>query len=61
MNTLLGSVLVIVVLAAVVFLAVRYVWRSHKRGTCVGCSGCSSCSGACPHCQNCREAEKGEK
>ncbi len=39
----------IAVLALAVFLAVRSLWRQHKRGksscggSCAGCGGCSAC------------------
>ena len=41
----LGPVIVIVVLAAVVALAVRSLWKSHRsgggcRGDCARCGGC---------------------
>lgn len=40
----LGYVIVIAVLAVIVALAVRSIWRSHRSGG--GCHGdCSSCGG----------------
>lgn len=41
----LGNAIVIAVLIAVVALAVRSLWKSHKSG---GCNGdCASCGGCC--------------
>ena len=46
MSPVLGNLIVLLVLAAVVALAVRSLWRSHKRGG--HCNGdCASC-GCCP-------------
>lgn len=43
MPPILGNIIVIAVLAAVIGLAVRSLWRSRKTG---GCSGdCASCGG----------------
>ena len=44
---MLGYGIVILVLAAVVTLAVRSLWKSHKNGG--GCSGDSGSCGGC-HC-----------
>ena len=50
MPAILGNLIVIAVLAAVVALAARSLWREHKRGG--GCSGdCSSCGGCHGHCR----------
>ena len=47
MPSILGNAIVIAVLAIVVALAVRSLWKSHKSGG--HCSGdCSSCGG-CGH------------
>ncbi len=51
MPAYLGEWIVGLVLAAVVLLAVRSLWRAHKSGGhCSGnCAGCTGCSGAsCP-------------
>ena len=45
MSPILGHIIVIAVLAAVVVLAVRSLWKSHKSG--------GSCSGDCTHCKGC--------
>lgn len=44
-----GDVIVILVLAVIVFFAVRAMWRRRKEGGCSGCSGCSGCcnGGSC--------------
>lgn len=39
----LGELIVILVLLAVVSLAVRSLWKSHKHGGC--CGDCSQCGG----------------
>ena len=45
MPAILGNLIVIAVLAIVVALAVRSLWREHKKGGCCGgnCSSCKSC------------------
>ena len=44
MPAILGNIIVIAVLIAVVGLAVRSTWKSHKSGG--GCNGdCGSCRG----------------
>ena len=45
MPAVLGNIIVIVALAAVVILAVRSLWRSHKSG--------GSCNGDCGNCRGC--------
>ncbi len=47
---MLGDGIVILVLAVMVFFAVRSMWRRRKAG---GCSGCSGCSGCC-HSSTCQ-------
>lgn len=51
MSPLLGNAIVILVLAGMVALAVRSLWRSHKAGgQCSGdCSRCGGCGGSCHH------------
>ena len=47
MSGILGNLIVILVLALIVALAVRSLWRSHTQGG--GCDGnCASC-GCCGH------------
>lgn len=42
MPPIVGNIIVIAVLAAVVALAIRSLWKSHRNGG--GCSGdCASC------------------
>ena len=47
MSPILGNLIVILVLAAVVLLAVRSIWRNRKSGChCNGdCANCGSCGG----------------
>lgn len=47
MSPVLGNIIVISVLTAVVALAVRSLWKSHKSGGhCTGdCSSCGCCHG----------------
>ena len=46
---MLGNVIVIAVLAAVVTLAIRSVWKPHKEGGHCGgdCGSCGGCHGGC--------------
>lgn len=51
MNELIGNAVVILALAVIVSLAVRSLWRSHKRGghcdgDCAACGGCHGRRGA---------------
>jgi len=44
MPSILGSAIVFLVLAAVIFLAARSVWNSRKKGGCGGdCAHCCGC------------------
>ena len=46
MPSILGNLIVVAVLAVIVVLAVRSLWKSHKAGG--HCSGdCGSCHGSC--------------
>ncbi len=45
MSPVLGNLIVLLVLALVVALAVRSLWRNHKRG--------GHCNGDCAHCGSC--------
>ena len=57
-----GDYIILAVIAAAVFFAVRSLVRQRKRGGCgCGCSGCSGCpmNGSCAQRQNdTAEAEK---
>jgi hypothetical protein len=48
---ILGPVIVVAVLALVIFLCGRTLWKDHKAGgSCGGCTGCSGGScGGCAH------------
>ena len=41
-----GDCFVLALLVCAVFFAVRYLYRSRKRGACCGCSSCRGCTGA---------------
>ena len=47
----MGDFIVLTVIGFCVALAVRSMWKDHKKGGCAGCSGCShncsSCHSAC--------------
>ncbi len=47
--------ILLLVIAAIVFAAVRYICREKKRGAkCIGCphgAACKSCSGDCKSCK----------
>lgn len=49
MSGVIGNAIVILVLAVVVALAVRSLWKDHKSGgQCTGdCSSCGGCRGSC--------------
>ena len=48
MPDILGTILVLTVLAAVVFLAARSLWKTHKQG--------GHCTGNCGACRGCHSA-----
>ncbi|MEE3392928.1 MAG: FeoB-associated Cys-rich membrane protein [Lachnospiraceae bacterium] len=41
------NVILIVILAAIAFLCIRYIYKTHKSGNCVGCS--LDCGENCTH------------
>ena len=43
----LPTILILLVLAAAIFLAVRSIIRDKKKGGCAGCPGGCSCGGTC--------------
>ncbi len=46
----MGTFIVVVILVLIVAAAVRYLFKSHKRGEHVGCGGdCTSCHSGCSH------------
>ena len=49
MSGILGNVIVLAVLAVVVTLVIRSLWKSHKKG--------GSCSGDCSNCSSCQHKE----
>lgn len=53
MPAILGNLIVLLVLAAVVVLATRSIWRSHKQG--------GHCDGMCANCGGCHGHTRAEK
>lgn len=46
----MGNLIVLAVLGVIVALAVRSLYRDHKKGGCAGCSrNCGSCGSACSY------------
>ena len=55
MGEIIGTAIVVLLLAAGVFLAGRKLWRDKKNGrTCCGGSGCTCCANS-----NCKKEKKG--
>ena len=48
MSPVLANIIVTLILLAIVFFAVRSIWKNRKSGGC-GC-GCEGCSGSCAGC-----------
>lgn len=47
---MIADIIIIILLSAALFLIVRYMFKSHHAGKCIGCPGCtgSYChSGSC--------------
>lgn len=49
MSSMLGNMIVLAVLAAVVALAIRALWKAHKSG--------GGCNGDCASCGRCRKEQ----
>ena len=49
------DILTVAIIAAVLGLAIRYIWRAKKKGVkCIGCPDGAKCSGNCAGCNgNC--------
>ena len=49
------DILIIAIIAAVLGLSIRYIWRAKKKGVkCIGCPDGAKCSGNCAGCSgNC--------
>jgi len=44
----MGDIIVLSALGLVVALAIRSLWKDHKRGGCAGCSrNCANCASSC--------------
>ncbi len=52
MPPIVGNIIAVAIIAVVVALAVRSLWRSHKKGGGCGgdCGSCGNCGGSC-HCK----------
>ena len=52
------NILIIALVAAIVGLAVLYIYKQKKKGTkCIGCPDGSTCSGQCGGCRSCGQEE----
>ena len=47
-----ATVIISLVLVSLMALAVRYLWKTSKKGGCAGCSGCSKGCGGCCQCSS---------
>ena len=57
MPAILGNLIAILLVALLVFVSGREIWKSHKSGGCGG--SCSGCSGNCAGCgKSCSRAGK---
>ncbi len=56
MPPILSNIIVILILAVIIFLAVRSIWRNRRKG---GCGyGCAGCTGNCISCPGAIESQK---
>ena len=53
MSGILGNLIVVLILAVIVVLCVRSLWRSHTRG--------GGCNGDCANCGSCRGQARAKK
>ena len=54
----LATIIAVLVIAAMLFFAVRYIYKEKKKGTaCIGCS----CADSCPKCGQGRSSEHSSK
>ena len=56
---MLPSIIIVIVIAALVVLDVRYIFKKKKQGGCIGCSssGCGCNSADCPSARKFKEAQ----
>ena len=48
MSALLGNGIAVLLVAGLVWISAREIWKGHQSGGCGGCSGdCGSCSSSC--------------
>lgn len=52
----LATIIVALIIAGVIFLAVRSIYKGKKEGK--ACSGCSGCGGGCSHCETTGEVDQ---
>ncbi len=57
MPAVLGNIIAAAAVAALVFVSVRSLRRSHKEGGCCGCAGCSGHCASCSHALEIRKTE----
>ena len=50
MDPVVGTILVLLAVAALVAVCVRNIIKDHKGGSCGSCANASSCGGSCGHC-----------
>ncbi|MBR0398356.1 MAG: hypothetical protein IJI10_08805 [Eubacterium sp.] len=54
MMAVIGPVIAALMVAGLVAVCSREIYKGHKSGGCGGCSGgCSGCSGSCSGCSGC--------
>ncbi|MBR2765536.1 MAG: FeoB-associated Cys-rich membrane protein [Blautia sp.] len=50
MNTILGNGIALLLVAGLVLLSLRELWKGHRKGGCGSCAGgCSGCCASCSH------------
>ncbi len=57
---MLPSIIIVLVIAALVVLDIRYIFKKKKQGGCIGCSesGCGCGSANCPNAKKFEESHK---
>ena len=57
MSVIIGNGIAILLVAALVGLSARELWKGHQSGGCGGCSGdCAGCSSSCHSCGSDRKS-----
>lgn len=58
MSVIIGNGIAILLVAALIVLSAREIWKSHQSGGCGGCSGnCAGCSSSCHSCGSDRKSQ----